>query len=169
MDGMTMTANDVLVALHALADAGIPCWIGGGWGIDALVGDATRRHRDLDIALPAHLDQAAILALMPQGYALVEDQRPARFVVQASSGRAIDLHPVVFNRDGHGVQQGFAGVTFDYPPEGFTQGLIAGETVPCLTAERQVAFHLGYAPLEQDRRDMAVLRDRLGIVIPAPY
>ncbi len=117
-----MTANAVLAALHALADAGIPCWIGGGWGIDALVGDATRRHGDLDIALSGHLDQAAILALMPLGYALVEDQRPARFVVQESSGRAIDLHPVVFNRDGHDVQIAMSGSLRSRPRSVITRG-----------------------------------------------
>lgn len=34
-------------------------------------------------------------------------------------------------------------MTFDYPSDGFTQGLVAGETVSWLTAERHVAFHLG--------------------------
>ena len=41
-----MRERDVLWILDALKGAGVPCVIGGGWGVDALVGHQTRRHHD---------------------------------------------------------------------------------------------------------------------------
>jgi len=35
---------EILTALH-----GTDVWIGGGWGVDALVGEQTRPHGDLDL------------------------------------------------------------------------------------------------------------------------
>jgi lincosamide nucleotidyltransferase A/C/D/E len=164
-----MMLDDVLAAVRALADGGVPAWVAGGWGIDALVGVVTREHADLDLAVPAELDEDAIRVLAPLGYVLSEDQRPARFVLRATDGRVIDVHPVVFDETGHGIQQGFDGATFHYSPIGFTSGTIGGVTVPCLAVAQQIAFHLGYEPLERDRRDMAVLRDRLSVDLPRPY
>lgn len=164
-----MIAEDVLLVVRTLTQAGVPCWIGGGWGIDALVGEVTRQHRDLDIAIPSELDQAAIDALTPAGYQMDVDQRPARFLLTAPGGRAIDIHPVTFDGIGNGIQQGFDGAVFHYPADGFTTGNIADEAVLCLTAQQQVRFHLGYPPLDHDRRDMAVLADRLGVRVPGPY
>jgi lincosamide nucleotidyltransferase A/C/D/E len=34
-----------------LETLGIKIWIDGGWGVDALLGEQTRLHEDLDIAL----------------------------------------------------------------------------------------------------------------------
>jgi hypothetical protein len=48
-----MSATDVLEVLSILDAEGISAWIGGGWGVDALVGQETRRHEDLDIAVDA--------------------------------------------------------------------------------------------------------------------
>ena len=64
-----MSAEDVLAVLGALEAAGIPAWIGGGWGIDALVGEQTRRHDDLDLAFRAE-DEARLPAVLrrSEGY-----------------------------------------------------------------------------------------------------
>lgn len=164
-----MTATDGLAALAALAEANVPVWVAGGWGIDALVGETTRAHCDLDIAISAEAEETGIDALSALGYRLTVDERPARFVMAAEGGRVIDLHPVVFDASGHGVQHGFDGRVFDYPADAFDAGSIAGVTVPCISADLQVRFHLGYDPLDHDRRDMAVLQHRLGLVVPPPY
>ena len=47
----SMSAEAVIEAMTVLRAAGITAWIGGGWGIDALVGEQTRVHRDLDLAI----------------------------------------------------------------------------------------------------------------------
>jgi lincosamide nucleotidyltransferase A/C/D/E len=152
-----VSAEDVLAVLRALEAAGLPVWVGGGWGIDALVGEQTRHHDDLDLAFRAEHEARLIAVLGELGLELAEDQRPVRFVMRAADGCAVDLHPVAFDERGHGVQAGFDGTRFEYPADGLGWGRIDGRRVPCLTAAQQVRFHLGYPPTEKDRRDMALL------------
>lgn len=86
-----MTAVDVLSILDLLRRADIEFWIGGGWGIDALVGEQTRQHRDLD---PMHRDgqePAVVAALADVGFVESLNWRPVRFVVTDPRGRDIDL------------------------------------------------------------------------------
>jgi lincosamide nucleotidyltransferase A/C/D/E len=155
--------------MKALRDAGVTAWIAGGWGVDALVGEQTRVHRDLDLAISSdHLDRA-IDVLGRLGYASTLDLLPVRIVMEAPGGRSVDLHPVTFDESGFGRQQGNEGHVYEYPPDGFGWGSIAGVDVPCLTADQLVRFHLGYEPLDHDRQDMALLRDRLGVEVPPPY
>jgi len=47
-----MTAADVVDIVRLLEQNGIEVYVDGGWGVDALLGEQTRRHSDLDIALP---------------------------------------------------------------------------------------------------------------------
>ena len=164
-----MPASAVLAVLAALDRAGIAAWVAGGWGVDAVVGEQTRAHRDLDLAVRSEQIDAAITALTSLDYRVERDLRPVRLVVAASDGRSVDLHPVTFGDDGVGRQPGDDGRVFEYPPAAFGSGRIGGVAVRCLTVEQLVRFHLGYEPLAHDRRDMAVLHDRLGIELPEPY
>ena len=164
-----MSADDVLAVLTALDAAGIPVWIGGGWGIDTLIGEQTRQHDDLDLAFRAEDEDRLIAVLDGLGLQLAEDQRPVRFVVRAEDGRAVDLHPVTFDEHGNGIQAGFDGTSFEYPADGLGWGRIGGRDVPCLTAAQQARFHLGYPPTEKDRRDMALLAERLRMEVPQAY
>jgi lincosamide nucleotidyltransferase A/C/D/E len=164
-----MTERDVLTVTNALLHAGLDAWIAGGWAVDALVDETTRPHRDLDLAVRSeHLD-GAIEELGRLGYVTSLDLRPVRLVLTAHGERAVDLHPVTFDATGFGRQVGDEGRVYEYPADGFGTGRIAGRTVPCLTAAQLVRFHLGYEPQDHDRRDMALLRDRLGIEVPPPY
>ena len=164
----SMSAEAVIEAMTTLHSAGITAWIGGGWGIDALVGERTRVHRDLDLAIRSEDLEDALRALSALGYETSLDLRPVRLVASAADGRSIDLHPVTFGDDGIGRQPGDDGRVFEYPPDAFGQGTIAGVDGPCLTADQLVRFHLGYEPLDHDRQDMALLRDRLGVEVPPP-
>jgi lincosamide nucleotidyltransferase A/C/D/E len=168
-DATNMTESDVLAVIDALRTSGVDAWIAGGWAIDAVVGETTRTHRDLDLAVRSgHLD-SAIGVLEGLGYAPSLDLLPVRLVMEASGRRSVDLHPVTFDETGFGRQVGGEGRVYEYPADGFGSGTIGGRTVPCLTAEQLVRFHLGYEPLDHDRQDMALLRDRLGVEVPPPY
>ncbi len=164
-----MSAEAVIDAITVLRDAGVIAWIAGGWAVDALVGEQTRVHRDLDLAIRSEDLEIALGALFVLGYETSLDLRPVRLVVAMTDGRSIDLHPVTFGDDGVGRQPGDDGRVFEYPPDAFGTGTIAGIDVPCLTAEQLVRFHLGYEPLDHDRQDMNLLRDRLGVEVPPPY
>lgn len=46
-----MTSIDVVDFYRTVKRLGIELWIDGGWGVDALLGEQTRPHKDLDIAI----------------------------------------------------------------------------------------------------------------------
>ncbi|MEV8314533.1 amino acid transporter [Streptomyces sp. NPDC059900] len=159
-----MTADDVVFVLDLLRRAKTDVWVGGGWGIDALIGERTRDHRDLDLMHRQDQESAVLAALSAEGFTESLDQRPVRFVVTAPDGREIDLHPLVFSDDGSAVQASpDPQRPFGYPAACFVTGTVRGTPVPCLSAEQQVYFHRGYEPSERDRHDMAQLRRVFGI------
>src|SRR5689334_6116125 len=159
-----MTADDVLFVLTLLQHAEADIWIGGGWGIDALIGEQTRDHRDLDLMHRQEQEAAVVAVLSEQGFTESLDWRPVRFVVTDAAGRAIDLHPLVFNDDGSAEQASpVPERPFIYPSSCFVSGTIGGVAVPCLSAAQQVFFHQGYEPSDRDRHDMAQLRRAFGI------
>lgn len=165
-----MDARDAAHVVRTLEGAGVPVWLDGGWGIDALVGRATRAHDDVDVVIPLDTAAAALEALVVDGFELRLDERPTRFVVNNPRGRSIDFHTVTFDDGGGGVQILPDGTVFRYPPEGFAgHGIIDGQHVHCLTPEVQALCHLGYEPDGKDYHDMGVLRDFCGIDLPAPY
>ncbi|MEU6762548.1 amino acid transporter [Streptomyces sp. NPDC046853] len=159
-----MTADDVVFVLDLLRRAEADVWVGGGWGIDALIGERTRDHRDLDLMHREDQESAVLAALSAQGFTESLDRRPVRFVMTAPDGREIDLHPLVFSGDGSAVQASpDPQRPFVYPAACFVTGTVRGTSVPCLSAEQQVYFHQGYEPSERDRHDMAQLRRVFGI------
>ena len=103
------------------------------------------------------------------GYKVTADERPARLVLESALGK-VDLHPIVMLASGAGVQTGFDGQTFEYPPRSLeAEGEIGGQIVRCGTPELQVTFHRGYEPREHDRRDMAALEEAFGPTLEGPY
>jgi lincosamide nucleotidyltransferase A/C/D/E len=46
-----MNAADVVSLYTELQKLNIHIWVDGGWGVDALLGEQTRPHEDLDIAI----------------------------------------------------------------------------------------------------------------------
>ncbi|MHA6765331.1 nucleotidyltransferase domain-containing protein [Streptacidiphilus sp. PAMC 29251] len=159
-----MAAEEVLSLLALLRGAGAEVWVGGGWGIDALVGRQTRPHRDLDLMHRQEQEGALVEALAGAGFAETLSWRPVRFVVTHPAGQEIDCHPLAFAPDGSAVQSSLdPGQPFVYPAECFVTGTIGGVAVPCLSAAQQVYFHQGYDPADHDRQDMAQLRQAFGI------
>ena len=157
--------------LDALARAGIRVWLDGGWGVDALLGEQTRVHDDLDIVVELNRVEDTITALTPHGFVLRENVLPTRAVLRSEDGRQIDMHPITFDGEGTGWQAGAMadGTDCPYPASGFGTGRIHETVVPCLTPDLQVQHHRGYAPRDRDRADMARLAARFDLTLPAPY
>ena len=153
--------TEVSAVLDDLRRAGCRCWVGGGWGVDALLGRQTRPHRDLDLAVDADDECAALQALLDRGYQLETDWRPVRVELVAPDRGWVDLHPVRFDEHGLGRQAGLDGSHFDYPTAAFTHGSIGDVPVPCLSRGQQLRFHQGYEPRAVDLHDLEILQ-RLG-------
>ena len=154
-----MPVEAVLAVVDALERAGVRAWLDGGWGVDALVGRQTRAHRDLDLALDVRDEAAALAALRTRGYEVETDERPTRVELAARDERWVDVHPLTFDAGGDGIQRGPAGERWVYPADCFVTGSLAGRTVGCISAAQQVLFHSGYELREQDRHDLALLRE----------
>jgi hypothetical protein len=95
-----MKIGDVLEILRRLDDVGIEWWIHGGWSVDALVGEVTREHDDLDLAV-GRADVERLEASFSE-FHRVRDEWPASFVLADASGRHIDIHPIRIDERGDG-------------------------------------------------------------------
>jgi len=166
-----VTADEVLEVLDALEAAGLRVWLDGGWGVDALLGERTRDHEDVDIVVELDWIDEVLRAIEPLGFRLVEEYLPTRAMLRSSVPRQIDVHPVTFDAEGIGWQRLAApdGTDCHYPPSGFGQGRLLGRVVPCLTAQLQLEHHSGYDPRERDRVDMAALASAFGLDLSDPY
>ncbi|HEX7303439.1 nucleotidyltransferase domain-containing protein [Lentzea sp.] len=153
-----MTAEDVLEILRVLAGDGV--WVGGGWGVDALVGRQTRPHADLDLVHREEHEPRILAKLAELGFVETLSWRPVRFVLTGPGGREIDLHPLRFAEDGSAEQSSLTpGEPFRYPASCFVTGTVLGTSVPCLSRDQQLRFHQGYEPRERDLHDLALLGD----------
>lgn len=165
-----MDVGEVLGVIDQLTAAGIRVWVDGGWGVDALVGRQTRLHDDLDLALPLVDVDRALRVLAALGYHVVDDELPTRVDLRADDDRRVDLHPLTFDSDGNGLQQLQDGSFGTYSADGLRgEGHIAGRPVDCLTPDLQVRFHRGYPPDDDDRHDVHLLAERLGLPLPPEY
>jgi|SRR5438309_6283659 len=167
-----MTGAEVAGIVAYLEDAGIRIWLDGGWGVDALIGEETRPHGDLDAVVELEKIASIIATLASVGFRVEVDDRPTRLVLAASDGRQIDFHPIVFDEDGNGRQIGAApnGGDAIYPAEGLTgRGSVGTRTVRCLTPDLQLKHHQGYVPTAKDRHNVRLLCERFGLEPPRAY
>ena len=160
-------SGDVVVQLMQLFDQnGIDVVVDGGWGVDALLGEQTRSHQDLDIAVQ-HKEVPKLCALLEaHGYKDVprNDSWECNFVMGDEKGREVDVHSYTFDARGKlvfGVEYPFGSLT--------GTGSIHGYPVKCISAEWMVKFHSGYELDENDYRDVSALCERFGIALPAEY
>jgi lincosamide nucleotidyltransferase A/C/D/E len=165
-DNPEMTATDVVEILELFDQNHIELHIDGGWAVDALLGEQTRPHTDLDIAVQ-HKDVARIRFLLEaRGFSDVprDDTRDCNFVLGDERGRQIDIHAYTFDPEGNNIY----GVA--YPLDSLTGvGAIYGYRVKCISPEWLVKFHTGYKLDENDYHDVRRLCRRYGIEMPSEY
>ncbi|MGI8910161.1 MAG: nucleotidyltransferase domain-containing protein [Rubrobacteraceae bacterium] len=165
-----MLPHDVLEIVDRLGTAGVRVWLDGGWGVDALIGRQTRDHDDLDIVIPLPEADAAQRTLTVLGFEIIEDEATLCFVARDSHDRRVDVHTVVLDEQGGGLQRLENGTSWRYPPEGFSgTGRVEDRTMACLSTEVQILCHLNYEPDETDHRNMRLLAESCGMPLPAPY
>jgi len=167
-----MTADDVVEVYEALDAAGVRVWIGsGGWGVDALLGEQTREHGDLDVqALVGDIAQLTEV-LARHGFAPTDAGSRNNFVLRDDRGREVDVHVLRLDEGGNGIYEQWEGGEWTYPAEALCgRGSISGREVRCLTPEMEMICHsTGYEPDEDDFRDMRALHERFGVPLTGPY
>jgi lincosamide nucleotidyltransferase A/C/D/E len=148
-----------------VCSAGLTVWLDGGWGVDALLGEQTREHDDLDLVVARADVPLLVEKLGEDGYEVAKGELPTCIVLLDPAGRQIDVHPVEFDHAGDGIYRMEDGRDWPYPARGFAgKGLVLGRhPVRCLTPEVQVLCHAGYEFDETDRADLALLRERFGV------
>jgi lincosamide nucleotidyltransferase A/C/D/E len=162
-----MNSQKVKEVLDILSSNGVKVWLDGGWGVDALLHQQTRKHEDLDIVITNEDCEKAIALLEEYDYSLlIEDDTKAWNFVLSDGANAIDFHVVDFDDTGkaiYGPKDGGA----SYPEYAFgTKGKIEGMLVPCLSPKYQLESHRGYPLREKDRQDIQRLCEKFDLAVP---
>jgi lincosamide nucleotidyltransferase A/C/D/E len=170
-----MNAEQVVGLVRDMKGHGIRLWLVGGWGVDALLGEHTRDHHDLDVLVDVIDLERFVERLHELGFEFAyvweetTDARdsawhtsgtlPTAFVYVHRDGREIDTH-VLGNAEGEDPEA-LWNTTFVFTKAGLgADGVIAGEPVRCISAELQRLAHQGYQlPAAQagDMRRLAML------------
>ena len=164
-----MNERDVVELLQEIERLGVAAWVGGGWGVDALIGNETRPHGDIDIYVAAHGADKFLDMLKSRGYTEVvtEYTTQAHTVWQDLQGRVVDLHLIEFRED-DAQSLYFEGEAYPrWVLDG--EGSIGGLSVRCFTAEAQLLFHQGYEHSEKDIQDVLLLCKTYGLEVPEEY
>jgi lincosamide nucleotidyltransferase A/C/D/E len=161
-----MPAETVRELVQLFDEHGIQVIVDGGWGVDVLLGEQTRPHADLDIALPHKFVPEVRKLLLVHGYLDVPrpDKRECNFVMGDEKGHLVDIHTYTYDEQGN--------LTFGlpYPLDSLAgRGTILGYPVTCITPEWLVKFHTGYPLDENDLQDVKRLCQRFGIPLPGEY
>lgn len=159
--------EDVLEIISSAYENGVNIYLDGGWGVDALLGQETRIHNDIDLFIEKQQEILFLNILNAKGF--VEEihsyTTPLHTVWKDEKGRIIDLH--IFETDDK-KQILFEGQA--YPADIFDGiGKIGDIKIKCIPAKYQVPFHLGYEFDENDIHDVLVLCEKFDIPIPDEY
>jgi lincosamide nucleotidyltransferase A/C/D/E len=176
-------AEDVISIYKRLTTNDIQIWLTGGWGIDALLGEQTRPHKDIDVI--ALLDDVVRMCeiLGRDGYSLKElwsencwaiDAHEIKvasaFVLQDSEGREFDAHAMRLDDRGNGIPAWEEAEGFIFKKQDLAGvGVIAGFTVQCITPEKQMLCHTGYDLPDKQLRDLELLHEKFGVEYPDEY
>lgn len=163
-----MKPEDVIEIYELLTSNGIDVWLDGGWGIDALLGEQTRLHEDVDIIVQEKDLPKLRELLTAQGYKDVErdDTSAWNFVLSDSKGHLIDIHAFTYDNEGNGLY-GNHGLTFPAPSFKGT-GKIKDKAVKCISAEQIVEFVSPwlYKRREKNINDISALCKKFNIPYP---
>ena len=161
-----MTGKDVADLIALLEQNGLEVYVDGGWAVDAVLGEQTRPHDDLDIALPQSQVPRLRELLTTRGFREQhrDDTWESNFVLADEAGRRLDVHS--YTLDAAGLNVG--GVA--YRSEQLTgRGVIGGHAVRCISPEWLVKFHTGYELDQKDWHDVRLLCERFRIAVPDEY
>lgn len=167
-----MDGEAALDLITTLTENGVDVCVSGGWAVDALLGEQTRPHGDLDLWLPAVQFEQAVVTFVRTGVDRLfpwGDDRPWNFVLHDGAQRRVDLHLYETLTDGTLHYGGIeTGETF--PPNALQgHGTIGTQPVRCETSTWSVRWHTGYTPRPSDHRDVERLCAKFNLELPAEF
>jgi lincosamide nucleotidyltransferase A/C/D/E len=161
-----MDAEHAIELIAFLEEHGIEVYVDGGWAVDALLGQQTRAHLDLDIAIShKHVPRLREL-LAARGFCERnrDDTRECNFVLRDARGHELDVHSYELDDAGNNIY----GV--EYRREHLSgRGVITGYPVRCISPEWLIKFHSGYELDQNDYLDVRALCERFGFTLPDEY
>ena len=174
---MQMTADDAVRLYQLLTDHAIRTWVIGGWGVDALLGEQNRLHKDLDILVLVDDVERLLTLLEQEGFhfaylweenRFVPDARgkstATAFVWQDDAACEIDAHALRLDEMGNGIPAWLCAEGFRYPRESLAEkGVIAGVIVPCISPQMQLECHTGYELPDSQQQDLERIRAKFGV------
>ncbi len=178
--GKMIDPEDVIRIYQTLASQGIRVWLLGGWGIDALLGEQTRPHKDLDLVMLLD-DVASLCALLGgEGFELKEvwsenrfgiDRRGLQtltaFVLVDAYGHELDVHAMHLDEQGNGIPVWETETGFNFTQQDLSgTGVVHGIQLRCITAEKQVQCHTGYELPDKQVPDLERLQAKYGVDLP---
>ncbi|HSB66630.1 MAG TPA: hypothetical protein VLD65_08620 [Anaerolineales bacterium] len=176
-----VTQDEVIQLYQRFEDNAIWVWLNGGWGIDALLGECTRPHKDLDIFVLVDDVTRLNQLLAPDGYKFKKtwsenlttvdssgNTIETGYVLSDPDGRELDVHAFRFDPQGNGIPAWQVEEGFILTPQDLSGvGSIDGFRVRCQSAENQMLCHMGYVIPDHQWPDLDALHERLGVKFPA--
>lgn len=166
-----MTAEDVVNFYSKLEEQGVETWIDGGWGIDALIGEQTRLHTDLDIVIQEKDTPKAKELLRSQGYEILkrDDSTYNYFHMADDQGHEIDVTAIHFDQKGDGIFGDSKNNEMN-PRDSFKgEGKIGDHKVKCVSMEYAISFRMDHEIAEHDAEDIRSLCKKFDLEIPSIY
>lgn len=166
-------ASDVVNFVELLNHEGIEVWFDGGWAVDALLGEQTRSHADLDIVVQEKDVHKLRQLLESRGYKDLErdDTSAWNFVLGDDKGHEVDIHAVVLDENGNGVY-GPKERDVIFPAASLTgKGKVNGLNIKCISAEYMVKFISPWLCKNRgkDFNDVSALCEKFKIALPDEY
>ncbi len=175
-----VTPEDVTELYQLLSDNNIPVWLTGGWGIDALLGDQTRLHKDLDLLMQVdevgHLCEVlgrldfALKDMWPENLWVIDrqgDRTMSAFVLYDCHGRELDVHAMWLTSDGKAVPAWHDEGSFVFTQQDrVNEGSVSGKPVRCHSAGSQMLCHTGYSLPAYQVPDLVRLHEKFGVEYP---
>jgi lincosamide nucleotidyltransferase A/C/D/E len=178
-----VTAGQAIQLYETLVSHGFHIWLNGGWGVDALLGEQGREHKDLDMLVLRDEVLRLRALLAEQGFELKElweenkqvldvhgEETATAFVLRDALEREIDAHALVLDGDGNGLPAWEAEPDFRFSPQDLDgEGWIAGVKVRCISPNAQMFCHSGYVMPEKQAPELERLHARFGVALPEEY
>ena len=166
-----MPAEVAVEILGDLQEAGVTATVGGGWGVDALLGEQTRPHWELDLRVPAPDLDRLIVVFVKHGIDRIypwSGDRPG-----TSCCTTEGLNASTYTPTSRCPRVSFTGASVAGIPSLSASWLakvrIIGVPVRCETPESALERHTGYQPRPSDLLDVGHLFDKFRLPVPDGY